>query len=304
MTFNFVLTRVNDTTYTATDADSGMVLKFTVVDAAAHTLKFTAISENPNNVTILDLTHFEEASGQEWSVVTVGNSARNSVRKIVELRLPNSLEKIEWEVFSNDDGQSVTLTTVKPLMPKHLSSIGTHAFWKTHITGDLVLSCKQLAEIGKELFTDNAFSSVDMLNTSVTNIGAYAFANNPNLEKVILPATLNKVANYAFYNTKNLKQIYFASGEIVKKLPVQFQTGCPDLGLRVYVPKSSDVWRYAKDNNWGKELTDSEKATFEAAYPGEKLPLGKIKYPTSTSDNWQYLCTWRPSNNRFVLICK
>ena len=289
--FNFILTRSGNTA-TATDEDSGLVLNFTVVDADAHTLRFTGIKSNPNNVTVLDLTHFEEENGQVWNVVTVGSSACKDKSYLTELRLPSTLETVEGEAFWGCSG----LTTVTPLLPEKLAKINIYAFANTAVTGNLVLASARLVNLGNNVFLNGRYSSVDLSKTSVTNLGEHVFADNPMLKKVVLPKTLEKVQQYAFYRTPNLEQIYFASDTVVPKIPQFAQSGIANsFQVRVYVPVGSTVLQTAIAGNWGAELTNEEKEAFQAAYPGERLPIGKIQFPKGGNDGkYQYLCTWNP----------
>ena len=212
--FGWTVAKVSNA-YRATDESTGLVLNISVLSSANHTIRFDSVRENPNGVTVLDLTGgFVEEGGTEWTLTQIAGSACGQgtapIKAILtEVRLPETLEQINDNAFAG----CPNLTKVTPFLPASVKVIQTKAFYKSPVGGDLKLSNTNLTVVGLGCFNCEGgvvcgnLRSVDFTGSGVTEIGGYAFMNATNLTDVILPDGLAKIGIQAFNNCINLTNV-------------------------------------------------------------------------------------------------
>lgn len=150
--------------------------------------------------------------GKEYAVTTIGYQAFQQ-SKISEVIMPNTITEIESYAFNSSDVGNITFS-------KGLKKIGNSAFNDTQLTS--VKLFEGLESIGEQAFQHGAYrKGINTLElpSSLSEIGAYAFASNPikflqipdkietikahtfekcNLDSVILPKNLRTIENKAF----------------------------------------------------------------------------------------------------------
>lgn len=159
----------------------------------------------------------------------------NFHKNITKVILPNQLEEIKNNAFSNTSITSITI-------PKNVKKIGDYAFGNTKLT-EVKFSSTHLKEIEKTAFRNNLLTSIE-IPEGVEKIGNGAFENN-RLNTVILPSTIKEIGNYALY------------GGTIKTITINATTP-PNIDVytfniysypTIYVPKES-VQAYKTAKNW------------------------------------------------------
>ena len=250
------------------------------------------MSQNNGRLRSIDFT----GSG----VTTIGGYVAQYQKHLERVTLPAKLEKIGTDAFYS----CPALTNVTPILPKSCYSLGGRCFAGAPIVGDFVVANKDMVSIGGNVFQSSKFTTIDLRKTSITSLGGYAFSSNPNLTKVVFPKTLSTFDKYVFYSTPNLQQVYFSNDFGVPPLPgASLFTGVEkNKWLKIYVPVDTPNWN-GYLNTYGRVLTDAEVEEFKTKYPGEKLPIGLVPYPSSDSRFLAYLFHWNPDPG-FVLTVR
>ena len=115
-------------------------------------------------------------------VITIGDSAFESIYKLYEITIPNSVTSIGNDSFNSCSG----LTEIT--IPDSVTSIGDSAF----------AGCDSLTEI--------------TIPDSVTCIGNWAFANCERTTEITIPYSVTNMGEYAFYHCTNLKCVTIQNG--------------------------------------------------------------------------------------------
>ena len=128
------------------------------------------------------------------SLETIGASAFTRCPKLNNVILPSSLEAIGDSAFAD----CPSLATVD--MPYYLKTIGASAFARCpKLTSVDLYNCPQLTSIGDNAFLNTALADdpFDLTATSITSIGASAFAGTP-ITEVELPSSIRTIGSNAF----------------------------------------------------------------------------------------------------------
>ena len=192
------------------------------------------------------------------SVTNIGDHAFEENRSLTNVVFSSALKTIGMSAFRN----CMSLMNVAPLLPEALTSLGGSAFYNCPIAGDLVVGNAGPVTLLPDSQFYGAKIASATLGVGVTN----------------LPAAM-------FGNCTGLQRVYFC--------------GCPALGsgvfqsttnyqMRTYIPKGHAEWQPITANQV-TALTADEVTAFQAAYVGEKLPLGTW-LPSGAGTVWY--CTW------------
>ena len=136
-------------------------------------------------------------------IVGVSENAFHNDTQITSLSLPSSVEKVE-----------------------------SGAFWKTSNLKNVTFADKGkgLKTIGMYAFADcSSLESIDLSNSSITEIPENAFSNCTSLKTVKLPPTVTKIADDAFANCKKLEEIQGLSNCKISEIGKDAFAGCYNL---------------------------------------------------------------------------
>ncbi len=194
----------------------------------------------PNSVTMIGESAFEGSLGSQIIQpykVTLGSNVKtikkNAFRysKISSINLPEVLETIEREAFSNCfELQNINI-------PANLKTLGTAVF----------NNCTNLPLL---------YSNTIFINLPKTHTGSYdipsgieriyesAFKGCTELTNVSIPNSITQIDESAFMDCKNLKKIEFPSNLLIKTSAF---SGCSSLA-EVTIPQSVTVESYAFSN--------------------------------------------------------
>lgn len=136
-------------------------------------------------------------------IVGIGENALYNDTKINSLSLPSSIERVK-----------------------------SRAFWKASNLKNVTFADKGkgLKTIGMYAFADcSSLESIDLSNSSITEIPANAFSNCTSLKTVKLPSTVTKIADDAFANCKKLEEIQGLSNCKISEIGKDAFAGCYNL---------------------------------------------------------------------------
>lgn len=136
-------------------------------------------------------------------IVGIGENALYNDTKINSLSLPSSIERIK-----------------------------SGAFWKASNLKNVTFADKGkgLKTIGMYAFADcSSLESIDLSNSSITEIPENAFSNCTSLKTVKLPSTVTKIADDAFANCKKLEEIQGLSNCKISEIGKDAFAGCYNL---------------------------------------------------------------------------
>lgn len=136
-------------------------------------------------------------------IVGIGENALYNDTKINSLSLPSSIERVK-----------------------------SGAFWKASNLKNVTFADKGkgLKTIGMYAFADcSSLESIDLSNSSITEIPKNAFSNCTSLKTVKLPPTVTKIADDAFANCKKLEEIQGLSNCKISEIGTDAFAGCYNL---------------------------------------------------------------------------
>lgn len=136
-------------------------------------------------------------------IVGIGENALYNDTKINSLSLPSSIERVK-----------------------------SGAFWKASNLKNVTFADKGkgLKTIGMYAFADcSSLESIDLSNSSITEIPMNAFSNCTSLKTVKLPPTVTKIADDAFADCKKLEEIQGLSNCKISEIGTDAFAGCYNL---------------------------------------------------------------------------
>ena len=136
-------------------------------------------------------------------IVGIGENALYNDTKINSLSLPSSIERVK-----------------------------SGAFWKASNLKNVTFADKGkgLKTIGMYAFADcSSLESIDLSNSSITEIPKNAFSNCTSLKTVKLPPTVTKIADDAFADCKKLEEIQGLSNCKISEIGTDAFAGCYNL---------------------------------------------------------------------------
>ena len=177
------------------------------------------------------------------------------------VRLSPDLATIDAEAFSG----CAALETVEPCLPATVTSIGSSAFaGDTLLSGDIV---------------------IDGGGSAVTFVGGYAFSCGPGIRSVALSTNVASLPGRTFWNGTGLEKVLFDgwttwAGDTFASIPAgqcRFIVPAGDAGWAGFIADAS------KATTW-ENLTDAQRASYAAAYPGH--PDARAYTKAAPANQW------------------
>ena len=225
-------------------------------------------------------TRITSADFSGTSATAIGRYVFQNCTALTNVVLPSTLETINYRAFYS----ATNLKTVTPFLPTSVKAIGEDAFAHCrNLAGDLVLSNPALTQLYLGTFNQTLISSVDMGNTSVTNIRYYVFLSCSALTNAVLSPTLESVGNRSFFDCKNLETVTpFLPKSVVTIEPEAFSGTAITNAL---------------------ELTNREfRAIASSAFSSVKLP--RVTLPNATFTIGNYAFAGIPTNTPVYFLGK
>lgn len=137
---------------------------------------------------------------EEYTVISIKESAFINCTKIVSISIPESVTYIGKKAFSDCTG----LTTVK--IPSSITRIYDRTFYNCNSLTDFAIP-NQVTYIGNYAFYQ--CSSLETVNipNNVTVLGNYAYSGCVNLQNLTLSNQIKLIDSYTFYNCKKLTKV-------------------------------------------------------------------------------------------------
>lgn len=159
-----------------------------------------------------------------------------------EIKLPNTIEKIEQWAFFNSKVRKVSfednslLTSVEQqafensqidtlIFQKALGKIGERAFWESKVKA-IIFDPNSLHTIADEAFAYSEFERI-VLPNSLKTIGVKIFSNCKNLKEVVLGNQMEKLSTYMFISCTSLNSITITNS--IKTIEYGAFQGCSNL---------------------------------------------------------------------------
>ncbi|MBQ2714915.1 MAG: leucine-rich repeat protein [Clostridia bacterium] len=183
----------------------------------------------PDTVKYIDDSAFELCSKLDTvefssSLVSIGKKAFEDCNKLINVSISSpTLDEIGYRAFFNCISvKTLNLVSVKKIganafsycrieklsLPEGVETIGDKAFFYNNVESLEIPS--SLQEIGNSAFEYCNLSEITFKeNSSLTNIGSYAFDSCEELKTVHLPISLEKIGYEAFNSCDNLEYVYF-----------------------------------------------------------------------------------------------
>jgi len=157
---------------------------------------------NGKAVTYIENDAFSACPNLEYvyipsSIKIIGSGAFSYLARLRTLNIPDSVKVIAEGAFKYCNGlESISI-------PLSLKNIDDELFYNCNSLESIYIP-SSVESVGKNAFSSCArLKTVDMSESNVTTIGAYAFSTCSVLEAVYLPDTLEYVGGNAFYHSNN-----------------------------------------------------------------------------------------------------
>ena len=160
-----------------------------------------------------------------------------------EVSIPWSFAK-EYVTTIGDYAFNENTTITSVTTTSKIESISDYAFNRCTSLETVVL-CDSLTSLGVGCFYGTvALDDVDLINTSITSVPAYCFAESGVFE-VNLPETCTSIGNMAFYHCSSLEKILIPDS--VTEIADNAFLECPN--VTIYGNEDSYAIAYAQENN-------------------------------------------------------
>ena len=172
-------------------------------------------------------------------------------QKLVEIKLPNTLETINNEAFSGCH----MLKNI--IFPASLTTIGNSAFKSCSSLRILDLSYTKITAINNESFNNCVNLYLIVLNDILQTIGDSAFKDCISLKQISLPKSLTSAGNYSLSGCYSLENIeYLGNNAAVTGNPFQpDSSGQGSTPQNLYLPNASQdtSWETFLGYSWNKD---------------------------------------------------
>lgn len=177
------------------------------------------------------------------TITIIGDYAFNNCTSLNRIDIPESLIQIKSYAFNNCSG----ITALNFIGSSNLYQIGSNAFLGSNNINKLTVPAS-VNIIGEKAFYNNSFSQIIFSpNSSLSEIGKFAFAWSTMIEQVHLYGYISSIKEGAFANCDSLRWI-----KIQSELPPTLESDVWDARLRIYVPENA-VSTYKQ--NWTQYST-------------------------------------------------
>ena len=186
-------------------------LKYTVTDAATHTVELTGYETAPTGALTIPATVTNEST--EYSVTSIGSSAFSRCSQLTAVTIPEGVATIGNSAFE----YCSALTEVN--IPASVTSIGSRVFYycsaltAIHVAeGNTAYSSDGGVLFNKDKTTliqypNGKTETSYIIPVSVTSIGEEAFYECPALTQVTIPEGVTQIGDYAFKICKALTTV-------------------------------------------------------------------------------------------------
>ena len=220
------------------------------------------------------------------------NRAFYNCTSLTNAILPPGIEEIGDGAFLG----CVNLEKVTPFLPATVKAVWNQAFSGCKkLTGELVVSSPEFKKLNIQSFSGTAITKADLSKTAIVAFGAGSWSLNQafndclSLQEVYLPPDLPDLGKGMFMNCDKLESVYFRGKPPVKVQPEVFRS-IPAYTTCLYYPRHHAEWETFGSTNF-VALTEEETALFQEMRPGEKLPVGTWRLPSSEK---QWVSKWLP----------
>ena len=186
------------------------------------------------------------------SLTSIGSYAFYSCTSLEKIRIPSEVTTLnQYTFYECSSLETVTVSgNLKNIeryvfygcsnlklitFPDSLESISDYAFYNCGQLEEIVLPAT-LKTLGNYAFTNcSKITSVNLEDTSITNIGTQCFMNCSSIKRIVIPESVDKVNNQAFSGCSSAVSLTIAQG--VKELGGGCFAGCTGL-TEVMIPRS------------------------------------------------------------------
>ena len=186
------------------------------------------------------------------SLTSIGSYAFYSCTSLAKIRIPSEVTTLnQYTFYECSSLETVTVSgNLKNIeryvfygcsnlklitFPDSLESISDYAFYNCGQLEEIVLPAT-LKTLGNYAFTNcSKITSVNLEDTSITNIGTQCFMNCSSIKRIVIPESVDKVNNQAFSGCSSAVSLTIAQG--VKELGGGCFAGCTGL-TEVMIPRS------------------------------------------------------------------
>ncbi len=134
------------------------------------------------------------------NITSIEKEVFSGCKKLTGLMLPSGIASIGEKAFH----ECYSLNSIN--IPEGVTSIGSYAFYKCYALNIPIRIPAGVASIQESIFYECSITSVSILS-SVTSIGANAFAGCGNLQTVTLPDSVTSIENGAFSGCTYMSEI-------------------------------------------------------------------------------------------------
>ncbi len=194
-------------------SDDGQLFYLNYVSQSAFTCEVTYESSqykatDAYNVESIDVpATITDESGQEWTIVSIGDCAFYESPSLTSVTFPETLTSIGMLAF-----ESVGITSIT--LPASLISFSGYGAFQgcTKLESVEFEEGIQLSEIPQQTFMGCSSLTYIEIPNSVTTIGNNAFQNCTSLTSISLPSGLTSIEKQLFYNCTALTTIEIPAG--------------------------------------------------------------------------------------------
>ena len=212
----------------------------------------------PGTVTTVENYAFYNCSALEKisfpeGLISLGRYAFQNCSSLATVILPESLTSIGSYVFYGCNNlKSITF-------PDSLESISDYAFYNCGQLEEIVLPAA-LKTLGNYVFTNcSKITSVNLEDTSITNIGTQCFMNCSSIKRIVIPESVDEVSRQAFSGCSAVVSLTIPQG--VKVLGGGCFAGCTGL-TEVAIPRSVSTAQLYSSQGPFTGCTNLTKVTF------------------------------------------
>ncbi len=213
-------------------------------------------------------------------VTRIQDSAFCNCTGLTTVNIPSSVEAIGYEAFEYcknlanvffDTNSALTLIDAWAFngckltnitLPNSLTTIERYAFYNSKLTSIVIPSSVTLIK-------DDVFSSCENLlsvefasNSSLIDIGSYAFSHCKKLSSISIPSSVNSIGSSAFRYCENLLSVTFASSSSLTNIGAYAFSNCSSL-TSIQIPASvtdigNNAFAYCNELNTVSVATNNE----------------------------------------------
>ena len=235
----------------------------------------------PEGLTSIENKAFQDCSSLATvtlpeSLTSIGSYAFYSCTSLAKIRIPSEVTTLnQYTFYECSSLETVTVSgNLKNIeryvfygcsnlklitFPDSLESISDYAFYNCGQLEEIVLPAT-LKTLGNYAFTNcSKITSVNLEDTSITNIGTQCFMNCSSIKRIVIPESVDKVNNQAFSGCSSAVSLTIPQG--VKVLGGGCFAGCTGL-TEVEIPRSVSTAQLSSSQGPFTGCSNLTKVTF------------------------------------------